>query len=178
MTRGGEIHLKAGQKLVVEAGSELTLKVGGNFLKIDASGITLMGSLVKINQGGAPGSGQGAAPELPKFPLVADDGTPYYRPPPAEQHPAPPSSAKQTHMTQVSNTSEHIGEPGLTSRRDRFDEEFILTQGHQDDTPLPNRCFVITLADGQTLQGSSDARGGTGLRKNQVADILWLALLP
>tara|TARA_R110000824_G_scaffold83343_3_gene208746 strand:+ start:30026 stop:32110 length:2085 start_codon:yes stop_codon:yes gene_type:complete len=62
---GREIHLKAGQKLVMEAGSELTLKAGGSFIKIDPSGITVSGASIKLNAGGSPGSGSGAAPVLP-----------------------------------------------------------------------------------------------------------------
>jgi type VI secretion system secreted protein VgrG len=62
---GQEIHLSSGQKVVLEAGSELTLKAAGSFIKLDAGGITLVGPTVKLNSGGAPGSGSGAAPILP-----------------------------------------------------------------------------------------------------------------
>ncbi|MBA2781263.1 type VI secretion system tip protein VgrG, partial [Halomonas kenyensis] len=44
-------------------------KAGGSFLKLDPSGITIVGAQVKINSGGSPGSGSGqgaAAPELPR----------------------------------------------------------------------------------------------------------------
>ncbi|MNJ67621.1 hypothetical protein D3C77_638090 [compost metagenome] len=49
----------------MEAGSELTLKVGGSFVKLDASGVTLVGAQVKINSGGSAGTGSGAKPILP-----------------------------------------------------------------------------------------------------------------
>lgn len=62
---GQEIHLSSGQKVVLEAGSELTFKAAGSFIKLDASGITLVGPIIKFNSGGAPGSGSGAAPILP-----------------------------------------------------------------------------------------------------------------
>ncbi|SDH05049.1 type VI secretion system secreted protein VgrG [Pseudomonas benzenivorans] len=62
---GQEIHLSSGQKVVLEAGSELTLKAAGSFIKLDGGGITLVGPTVKLNSGGAPGSGSGAAPILP-----------------------------------------------------------------------------------------------------------------
>ncbi len=65
---GKEIHLKAGMKVVVEAGVELTLKGPGGFVKIDPSGVTIVGNLVLINSGGAAGSGSGANPEGPKGP--------------------------------------------------------------------------------------------------------------
>ncbi|MBD9483278.1 type VI secretion system tip protein VgrG [Pseudomonas sp. PDM14] len=69
---GREIHLKAGQKLVIEAGLEITLKAGGSFIKLDPSGITLVGPLARINAGGAPGVGSGIAIKPPVLPGAAD----------------------------------------------------------------------------------------------------------
>ncbi|MBK3759487.1 type VI secretion system Vgr family protein [Stutzerimonas frequens] len=62
---GNEIHLSSGLKVVLEAGSELTFKAGGSFIKLDASGITMVGPLIRMNSGGSPGKGSGAAPVLP-----------------------------------------------------------------------------------------------------------------
>ena len=62
---GQEIHLSSGQKVVLEAGSELTFKAAGSFIKLDASGITMVGPIIKFNSGGAPGSGSGVVPLLP-----------------------------------------------------------------------------------------------------------------
>ncbi|MBU2138955.1 MAG: DUF2345 domain-containing protein, partial [Gammaproteobacteria bacterium] len=55
----------SGQKIVLDAGSELTLKAAGSFIKLDAGGITMVGPVIKFNSGGAPGKGSGAAPLLP-----------------------------------------------------------------------------------------------------------------
>ena len=50
-----EYSLKA-NKIIVEGEMEITLKVGGNFIKIDMTGITVQGMpMTKINSGGAPG---------------------------------------------------------------------------------------------------------------------------
>ncbi|MNZ34267.1 hypothetical protein D3C78_516390 [compost metagenome] len=62
---GQEIHLSSGLKVVLEAGSELTFKAGGSFVKLDASGVILSGATVKMNSGGSPGTGTPAAPLLP-----------------------------------------------------------------------------------------------------------------
>jgi type VI secretion system secreted protein VgrG len=65
---GVESHQKAGTKVVLDAGVELTIVGGGSFIKLDASGVTLSGPGIKINSGGAPGSGSGQQtmpPELP-----------------------------------------------------------------------------------------------------------------
>ena len=72
---GQVIHLKAGMTVVLEAGTELTLKVGGNFIDINPSGISIVGTMVMINSGGAAGSGCGSSPTNPKDPDQADDGS-------------------------------------------------------------------------------------------------------
>ncbi|WP_279450285.1 type VI secretion system tip protein TssI/VgrG [Aeromonas hydrophila] len=66
---GQEVHIKVGDKLVLEAGSEITLKGGGSFVKVDPSGIKLVGPAIKLNAGGSTGSGSGwggKAPVVPK----------------------------------------------------------------------------------------------------------------
>ncbi|WP_134016772.1 type VI secretion system Vgr family protein [Modicisalibacter xianhensis] len=65
---GRELHIKAGQQVVVEAGDELTLAAGGSFLKLDASGITIVGPKVRINAGGSAGNGSDQAAEAPRLP--------------------------------------------------------------------------------------------------------------
>ncbi|WP_169920150.1 type VI secretion system Vgr family protein [Tamilnaduibacter salinus] len=65
---GTEVHHKAGQKVVLDAGTELTIAAGGSFLKLDASGVTMMGPQIKLNSGGAPGSGSGTSPKSPGTP--------------------------------------------------------------------------------------------------------------
>ncbi|HAB62827.1 MAG TPA: type VI secretion system tip protein VgrG, partial [Pseudomonas sp.] len=62
---GQEIHLSSGLKVVLEAGSELTFKAAGSFIKLDGSGITTVGPVIRMNSGGSPGRGSGAAPILP-----------------------------------------------------------------------------------------------------------------
>ena len=69
---GNEIHLSSGLKVVLEAGSELTFKAGGSFIKLDASGITMVGPLIRINSGGAPANRSEAAPISPVLPKAAD----------------------------------------------------------------------------------------------------------
>ena len=65
---GSEIHHKAGMKIVIEAGAEVTLKAGGSFVKVDPSGVTVSGPMVKMNSGGGPGSGSGAATQSSDLP--------------------------------------------------------------------------------------------------------------
>ncbi|WP_207389328.1 hypothetical protein [Marinobacter halodurans] len=69
---GTEIHHKAGMKIVVEAGAEITLKAGGSFVKVDPSGVTVSGPMIKMNSGGAPGSGAAVAAVAPIIPQALD----------------------------------------------------------------------------------------------------------
>lgn len=73
---GQEIHLSSGLKVVLEAGSELTFKAAGSFIKLDASGITMVGPVIRMNSGGSPGKGLGAAPMLPGAVKPADADLP------------------------------------------------------------------------------------------------------
>ncbi|MFP1763017.1 type VI secretion system tip protein TssI/VgrG, partial [Lonsdalea quercina] len=59
-----EIHLASGNKLVIDAGSELTLQAAGHFIKIDSAGIS---TSAIINMGsGSPGIGSGWHGERPE----------------------------------------------------------------------------------------------------------------
>jgi type VI secretion system secreted protein VgrG len=65
---GQAIYLKAGMNVVIEAGVQLTIKAAGGFVSIDPSGVTIQGTLVKINSGGSAGSGSAKSLKAPKAP--------------------------------------------------------------------------------------------------------------
>jgi type VI secretion system secreted protein VgrG len=72
---GSEIHLSAVQTFVGDA-PDITLKAGGNFVRIDGSGVTIKGSRVEINVSGEPRKGKGSKPVLPdgtKLPTIQED---------------------------------------------------------------------------------------------------------
>ncbi|WP_144823606.1 type VI secretion system Vgr family protein [Marinobacter piscensis] len=71
---GNEIHHKAGMKIVIEAGAEITLKAGGSFVKVDPSGVTISGPLVRMNSGGGPGSGSSISAQAPQTPIIVSTG--------------------------------------------------------------------------------------------------------
>lgn len=81
---GETIHLKGGMSVIIEAGMQLSLKAGGGFVDIGPTGVSISGTMVLINSGGAAGSGPGAntqspaspdAPADPTDPDTADDGS-------------------------------------------------------------------------------------------------------
>ncbi len=65
---GNEVHIKVGQKVVIEAGAELTVKAGGSFVKVDASGVSLVGPGINLNSGGSAGSGSGFSGQMAQLP--------------------------------------------------------------------------------------------------------------
>jgi type VI secretion system secreted protein VgrG len=70
---GEEIHIKGGMKVVIEAGMQLSLIGPGGFVDISPAGVTIQGTMVLINSGGSHGSGSGASPEAPKWPVKAEE---------------------------------------------------------------------------------------------------------
>lgn len=60
------VHLKAGD-ICIEGTQSINLKVGGNFVVIDASGVSIKGTMVNINSGGSAKAAEG--------PLEAEDAT-------------------------------------------------------------------------------------------------------
>jgi type VI secretion system secreted protein VgrG len=67
--------MAAGTGLVIESARDVTIKGPGGFIRIDSAGVTIRGSVVRINSGGAAGSGKGASPEAPDEAIeaVTDD---------------------------------------------------------------------------------------------------------
>ena len=62
---GMAIHIKAGMSVVIEAGADVTLKGPGGFVSISPAGVSIQGTTVLINSGGAPGVGLGSNPLPP-----------------------------------------------------------------------------------------------------------------
>lgn len=73
---GQQIYLKAGMTAVIEAGVQLTLKVGGNFIDISPAGVAIQGTMVMINSGGAAGTGTPSSPVAPLDPAQANPTEP------------------------------------------------------------------------------------------------------
>ncbi|HHA2248437.1 TPA: type VI secretion system tip protein VgrG [Enterobacter ludwigii] len=69
-----DYYLKA-KNIVLEAGQAITFKTPGGFIKLDESGIVILGQKVKVNEGGSPGVGiapVSVEPESPAAPSLPD----------------------------------------------------------------------------------------------------------
>ena len=75
LTAGGDIAIESGpanavhikaNTIVIEAMMQISLKVGANFIDIGPAGISIQGTMLNLNSGGAPGQGKGSKPKKPK----------------------------------------------------------------------------------------------------------------
>lgn len=85
---GNDVHIKAKGALILEGTSGVTVKVGGSFVAISSSGVSMVGPQVGLNSGGSAGSGAGVSaesaeaaspptdPEAPTAPKEAVDAEP------------------------------------------------------------------------------------------------------
>ena len=68
---GGTTFLKSTGGIVIESTQQISLKVGSNFVDIGPAGVTIKGTMVLINSGGAAGSGTAGALNTAKAPTAA-----------------------------------------------------------------------------------------------------------
>ena len=69
-----DLYIKTSGQAVIEGGASFCFKMGGNFITVDTSGVTIKGTMIKINAGGSPPTGTAGTRELPKPPLAAEAG--------------------------------------------------------------------------------------------------------
>ena len=63
-------------KVIIEGGVQVTLKGAGGFVDIGPTGVTIQGTMVLINSGGAAGAGSGSSPTAPQDPAQASPTEP------------------------------------------------------------------------------------------------------
>ncbi|UQA61369.1 type VI secretion system Vgr family protein [Polyangium aurulentum] len=70
---GKELYLRSAEVMVGEAGQDVTIGGPGGFIRIDATGVTIKGTMVYINEGGKKaGKGTGPRTEEPEATREAD----------------------------------------------------------------------------------------------------------
>lgn len=68
ITAAGSLHIKATTGVVIDGGTSLAIKVGGTFILLDPSGVSIVGPMVKNNSGGSGGSATSATKASPTAP--------------------------------------------------------------------------------------------------------------
>jgi type VI secretion system secreted protein VgrG len=159
------VYIK-GMQVVIEAMTGMTLCVGGNFITIDDTGVTILGTLVNINSGGSPlsgSAGSAVSPISPTDPDMADTANPGE----ASSVSAAPGTPAKTSATNAnpiiyspsagSNSPTH--NPNAPENQDK--KHWIEIQlFDQDNKPVPGEPYKITLPDGSTIaDGTLDNNG-------------------
>lgn len=134
-----EYYLKAGSKVIIEGGAQITLKVGGNFVDIGPAGVTIKGTMVLINSGGAAGSGSAnqspAEPAAPEEPDQVEPGKDEVYGPVNEQAPAIAEKTYEGHWVSFDLKDETTGEP------------------------CAGEYYEVTLPSGKVVKGALDVNG-------------------
>jgi hypothetical protein len=153
-------------QVVIEASTGITLKVGGNFITIDPSGVAVKGTLIQLNSAGLALSGTAGSLVSPLSPtqaleaVKADPGA--LAAPLARKTMAPaPLSLQQlapiVRRTPASDAPTH--DPNAEDNREKksWIEIELLDEAGQ---PVPGEAYRITLPDGTTVaEGTTDEKG-------------------
>jgi type VI secretion system secreted protein VgrG len=156
------LYLKAMQ-VVIEAVTGITLKVGGNFITIDLSGIAIQGMpMVQINSAGAALEGSPGSLVSPISPAAA---TPADNADPGAVAAAQPGSALNRDqmfllgVTPATRNESPTHDPNSSENQDK--KHWIEIELQDDDgNPMPGQPYRITLPDGVTVaDGTLDEKG-------------------
>jgi type VI secretion system secreted protein VgrG len=160
------LYLKAMQ-VVIEAATGLTLKVGGNFVTIDPSGVAIMGTLVQINSGGSALSGSAGSLVSPLSPTAAQEAD---KADPGAMAQAWSASANTPANISLQTVSPAAARRSAASDAPTHDPNAPENQDKknwieielrdQDGNPVPGEVYKVTLPDGTTVaDGTLDEKG-------------------
>lgn len=158
------LYLKAMQ-IVIEASTGITLKVGGNFITIDPSGVAVKGTLIQLNSAGAALSGSAGSMVSPLSPTAAleavkaDPGAMTAAQAGQTAMPANLTLASVAPVRRSAATDAATHDPNSEEARDKkhwIEIELVDEEGQ----PVPGEPYRITLPDGTTVaDGTLDAKG-------------------
>jgi type VI secretion system secreted protein VgrG len=152
------VYLKAMQ-VVIEAATGITLKVGGNFITIDMSGIAIQGMpMVQINSAGSALSGTAGPLVSPLSPVEAtpaDNAQSGVMA--AGRSTSPASGAKMSLLATRNDSPTH--NPNSPENQDNKHWIEIELQD-EEGNPVPGAPYRVTLPDGTTVaDGTLDEKG-------------------
>ena len=76
LATGQQLSLRSGGDFVNEAGTDMTIKSAGGFIRIDALGVTISGTVVRLNAGGSSArKGRDPKPKEPEKPKTREPDT-------------------------------------------------------------------------------------------------------
>jgi type VI secretion system secreted protein VgrG len=139
----GKYYLKC-PSVVIEGLNELTAKVGGNFIKIDPSGVTIVGTIVNINSGGAAGIGSVGSLVPPANPAV----------------PIEPGTAQAGSGMVYSQAPVAAAAPTYNAEENKDKKSWVeIELVDEEGNPCPGERYQIKLPDGSVDSGTLDEKG-------------------
>jgi type VI secretion system secreted protein VgrG len=120
-----------GMNVVIEGMTNLTIKVGGNFISLSPAGVFIKGTMVFLNSGGSPGAGSAAMAVPPVAPMKA-----------LEADKAAPGQQPQAHKADE-------------AKKSWIEIELV----DEDGNPVPGETYLVTTPDGAVAQGTLDENG-------------------
>ncbi|MEJ7712153.1 MAG: hypothetical protein WKF84_20405 [Pyrinomonadaceae bacterium] len=150
------IYIKGGMTVVIEAGVQLTIKAGSSFVDIGPAGVTIQGTMVLINSGGAAGSGSPGmlvSPTKPEEAEIADNADPGDEAATWKNQRSAMTPAKQAAF-EVPTHEEKAEE----NKEKKSWIEIVLED--EDGKPVPGEAYQCTLPDGVVIDtGTLDEKG-------------------
>jgi type VI secretion system secreted protein VgrG len=155
-------------QVVIEAAVGLTLKVGGNFITLDPSGIAISGApLVQINSAGSALTGSPGSlvsPLCPTAPAAADQAVPGANTPAPGAHESPTAKmtlqtiapAKDQRKKYSAATGGPTHDPNQNQDKTHWIEIELLDEA---GNPVTGEPYRVTLPDGSTADGTTDDKG-------------------
>jgi type VI secretion system secreted protein VgrG len=137
------IYLKA-TGIVIEGMKELTLKVGGSFVRVDPGGVTIKGSMLKLNSGGAAGTGQAGRAVPARKPLKSAQAA-------NVAAPAAKTGPQDNRPTHKDPKKDEQPPPEKTW----IELELV----DEADQPVPGEPYEVELPDGKIATGTTGADG-------------------
>ncbi len=116
--------------------TSITLWCKGNFIKLDAAGVTIVGKLVNINSGGSADFAEPAAPDV-------------------AEEPKPAATTRFGHNTRYSGQPQEPAESQEEQETSWIEIELVDEAGR----PCPSEPFEIRTPDGKTIEGALDQKG-------------------
>lgn len=159
---GRDISLKAGMQLVIEAGVELVLKVGGSLVKLDPSGVTIKGAMVRINSGGAALPASAAAPVAPLAAIAADsgDGPGQSSPPALTNRNAAGATSSGSATGGSTRQALSSSNTGVSLKEIEAAPTWVsIKMEDPQGNPVSNQDYVIVDKNGKEYRGTTDASG-------------------
>jgi type VI secretion system secreted protein VgrG len=154
------LYLQAMQ-IVIEATTGITLRVGGNFITIDMSGVAIKGMpMVQINSGGAALSGSPGSlvsPLSPVDPNVADNADPGAVSPAQSGAQTNPAHMSPLGLSALRRSDAPTHDPNKNKDKKHWIEIELVDE---DGNPVPGEPYRITLPDGTTVaDGTLNEKG-------------------